>query len=271
MDNTKEIYGYPQNKYNGEQIRDLVENLDCALGFSRRPVGIKLFFSETEYDNLSWEEPRGKQAYCCIVEKATRGRRFKATLKHINCDGGTTALNLEDSTQRIESGEEYFSYNLYKTNGAARRVRDRVPGLYRTGAKTYGIAVAPLEDFEITPDIVIFMVNPYQAMRIQQGYVYHEGGRIEVSGASMQALCVEATVQPYMEGKLNMTPLCPSTRFLAKWKDDEMAIGIPFEKLENLVEGVLATMSTTDTASRKTEITDRFLKVGKKIIIDKVK
>ncbi len=264
----KELYGYPQNQYGKEQVNDLYENLECALGLSRYAVGVKLFFDAASYESFKWEEPKGKQAYCCIVEKATRGRCFKAQLKHINCDGGTTALHLEPSTNRIESGEEYFSYNLYHSAAGARRVREGVPGLYRTGAKTYGIAVGPLKDFEIAPDVLIFMVNPYQSMRLQQGYVYKEGGRIQVSGASMQALCAEATIEPYLTGRLNMTPLCPSTRFLAKWKDEEMAIGIPFEKFEGVVEGVLATMSTTDTAKRKEEIIKRFEAVGKQITID---
>ena len=49
--------------------------------------------------------------------------------------------------------------------------REGVPGLYRTGVKTYGLLIQPLNAFNLYPDIVILMVNPYQAMRIQQGYV----------------------------------------------------------------------------------------------------
>lgn len=261
----KITYGFPQDPYESSIIKELCEDIDCALNLSRKPVGIKLYFSEETYNSLDWEEPNAPQAYCCVVEKATRGRKFKVRLEHLNCDGGTTALNLENSTNRIESGEEYFSYNLYATPAAARRVRDGVPGLYRTGAATYGLAVGPLTEFEMTPDVVIFMVNPYQTMRIQQGYLYHEGGRLEITGASMQALCAEATVEPYIKGRLNTTTLCPSTRFLAKWKDDEMAVGIPFEKFRSVVEGVIATINTTDIQKRKDEIKERFAQKNKNI------
>lgn len=254
----KMSYGSPQGPFDNVIVGELCEDLDCALGLNRKPVGIKLFFSEEGYNAIEWEEPKFPMAYCVVVEKATRGRRFKVKLEHLNCDGGTTALNLEPSTNRIESGEEYFSYNLYQTPAAARRVREGVPGLYRTGAKTYGIAIAPLEEFEVIPDIVILVVNPYQCMRIQQGYLYHEGGRIENSGASMQAMCGEITVQPYLTGKINTSTFCPSTRFLAKWKDEEMAVGIPFEKFKNLVEGVIATIDATDTEKRKQQIGERF-------------
>jgi len=255
-------YGFPKDAYDRELINHLYEDLNCALGFSRIPVGIKLFFDEEEYNKVEWEEPNGAQAYCCMVEKATRGKEMKTRLIHHNCDGGSTALFLEDSTERIESGTEYFSYNLYKSPAIARRIREGVKGLYKTGAKTYGIAIGPISSFEIEPDVIIFMVNPYQAMRLQQGYVYGDGKRLEISGASMQALCSEITVEPYLTGRMNTSPLCPSTRFLAKWKDEEMAVGIPFEKLGPMVEGVLATIGTTDIDRRKEEISARFKERG---------
>lgn len=257
-------YGVP-SVYEPEVTKSLCELLYAALDLKRLPVGVKLLFNEESYKAIPWDEPNGEQAYCCMIEKATRGKSMKTNLVHHNCDGGTTALYLEESTQKIESGEEYFSYNLYQTPAAARRIREGVKGLYRTQAKTYGLAIAPLEDFEQVPDVVIFMVNPYQAMRIQQGYVYADGSRIETSGASMQALCSEATVEPYLTGRLNSTPLCPSTRFLAKWHDDEMAIGIPFEKIESMVEGLMATIGTTDSEAKKTLISERLAALGKSL------
>lgn len=259
----QKIYGKPQNAFVKETIQDLVESLECVLGITRRPVGVKLYFDQESYDALAWPEGDPHLAYCCIVEKATRGQIIKSTMKESCCDGGTTALFTEHSTERIESGMEYFSYNLYQTPAAARRVREGVPGLYRTQAPTYGIAAAPLDLFEAAPDVVIFMVNPYQAMRLQQGNVYHQGGRLQITGASMQALCVEATVEPYLSGRLNSTPLCPSTRFLAKWKDEEMAVGIPYEQFIQTAQGVMATLDTTDSPDRKKQIQERLQAKGK--------
>lgn len=258
-------YGLPQDDFNHKLIKEYCEDLDCILNLQRKPVGIKLFFTEEDYYDLNWDEPKGELAYCCLVEKATRGKIFKAKLEHINCDGGTTALALEPSTPRIESGMEYFSYNLYSTVAVAKRIREGVKGLYRTGVETFGVAVAPLEEFEITPDIVIFIINPYQAMRLQQGYVYHTGERIKSTVASMQGICSEVTVEPYLEGRMNVSTLCPSTRFLAKRKHDEMSIGIPFEKFESTVEGVFATMSTTDSTEDKLEIARRFKEKNKEM------
>ena len=265
-------YGLPQDPFDNEKLKEYYEDLQCALNLKRKPVGVKFYFTEEDYNNCEKDEPSGPLSYCCIVEKATRGKSFKARLQHLNCDGGTTALGLEDSTPRIESGMEYFSYNLYSTPAVARRVREGVMGLYRTGASTYGIEVASLKDFIVAPDIIIFIVNPYEAMRIQQGYVYHTGERITATLAAMQGICAEITVEPYLTGKMNISTLCPSTRFLAKWEDDEMAIGIPYEQFESTVKGIIATINTTDLKYRKEEIVTRFGNKNKDagfIIIDK--
>lgn len=252
------IYNQNFKKYDSEKIIDYTNKIELLLGLTRKPVGVKLFLAQNEYDEYPFEEKNDRLAYCCVVEKATRGRSCKTTLLDSYCDGGTTALYTEESTERIESGLEYFSYDLYSTPAVARRVRDSVPGLYRKTPKTYGIAVAPLSEFKSFPDIIIFIGNPYQIMRLQQGDVFKEGTRLFFEGAAMQAICAEITVQPYLTGKMNVSPLCPSTRFLAKWKDEEMAVGIPFERFIDIVDGVLATMNTTDTDERKIEIQKRF-------------
>lgn len=259
----KITYGLPTDPFDNKLISEYIEDLTAALGLTRQVVGIKLIFDEEKYKEIEVKEVPGKLSYCCLVEKATRGMDFKSKLENHNCDGGTTALGLEPSTEGIESGMTYFSYNLYKTPAAARRTRESLPGLYRTGASTYGVYSSPLGTITQAPDVVILIVNPYQAMRIQQGYVYETGGRLELHSSAMQALCVDATVEPYLTGKMNLTVFCPSTRLLAKWNDDEMAIGMPFEHFTKMVEGVIATINSTDLVKRKEEIVNRFKEKGK--------
>ena len=199
----KVTYGFPTDPYDNKVVNEYTEDLSIALGLKRQPVGVKLIFDEESYSKISVPEIRGKISYCCGRE-ATRGIGSKSILKHHNCDGGTTALGLEESTDRIESGEEYFSYNLYATPAAARRTREGVPGLYRTGVKTYGLLIQPLNAFNLYPDIVILMVNPYQAMRIQQGYISWAANSRAVRPCRPSH---EATMEPYLCGRMNDLPL----------------------------------------------------------------
>lgn len=58
---------------------------------------------------------------------------------------------------------------------------------------------------------------------------------------AMQGMCSEVTVSPYLTGELNVSVLCPSTRMLCKWSENDMAVGIPFELFEAVTKGIIAT------------------------------
>lgn len=45
----------------------------------------------------------------------------------------------------------------------------------------------------------------------------------------------------YLTGELNVSVLCPSTRMLCKWSENDMAVGIPFELFEAVTKGIIAT------------------------------
>ncbi len=264
-------YGLPMDNHDSDLTAEYVEDLQMAIGIDkqkRQIVGVRFFFNQEDYDACSDPQVAGKMAYCVMVKKACGGKSYKSRLENHNCDGGTTALGLEKSNNRIESGEEYFSYNLYGSSSAARRMRQSVLSLHRLEAVTYGILVKPLKDFDSAPDLVICLVNPYQAMRIVQGYVYRDGRKPQINIGGMQALCSEITATPYITGELNLSVLCPSTRMLCRWDDDVMAAGMPFEKFFTTVEGVVATINSTDLKKYKEEIIRRFAARGKQLPLD---
>ena len=147
----------------------------------------------------------------------------------------------KNAVQRIESGQEYFSYQLYSSVATAGRLRRSIRSLHREQVSTYGVAVVPLKDCEQTPDVVIVMTNAYQSMRMVQGYEYGTGKKPAIDMGAMQGMCSELTISPYLTGEMNVSVLCPSTRMLCKWSENDMAVGIPYELFEQIVEGVEAT------------------------------
>ena len=104
--------------------------------------------------------------YCVMVKQAAlQGKGIKSRLEHHKCDGATTALALEPSTEKIESGQEYFSYKLYSSVATARRLRSSIKSLHRMPVHNYGVAIVPLSQCVQTPDVIISICNAYQAMR----------------------------------------------------------------------------------------------------------
>lgn len=238
---SKISYGLPQDYYPKKHVNDCLLDLKEILALKYEPVGVRFIFDEDTYAAVKADEPSARIPYCVMVKSAAQGKTIKSRLMHHKCDGGTTALGLERSTQRIENGAEYFSYNLYATQAAARRHRSAIKSLHSYEPLTYGLLVCPLKDCTSAPDVVIGIVNAFQAMRIIQGNTYETGIKPEIDMGAMQGMCSEATAVPYLTGNLNVSVLCPSTRMLCKWDESDMAVGIPFERFEPIVRGVMAT------------------------------
>ena len=236
-------YGLPHLEYPKKNVDAALASLREVINLKMEPVAITFLFTKEEYDEYPAEQIKAKTPYCVMVKSAAvSGSAIKSVLENHACDGATTAFALEPSTDEIESGRTYFSYNLYSSVATARRLRSGIKSLHREGAPTYGVAIVPLSKCEKTPDVVICMCNAYQAMRLVQGYEYYTGVKPQVDLGAMQAMCSELTVSPYLTGEMNVSVLCPSTRMLCKWDESDMAVGIPYELFEMISDGVGATV-----------------------------
>ncbi len=129
--------------------------------------------------------------------------------------------------------------------------------------KAYGVEIAPLSDYvSYDPDVVIMITNPYNAMRITQGCAYHNGPIKNVQFSGMQALCEECTTRPFENNEVNISILCSGTRCVAQWQKDELGIGIPFNKLSLIVDGLKNTFNYMDQNPEKRLIESKLKKYG---------
>lgn len=236
-------YGLPHKEYPKERIAECTDQLIVTIGLQYEPVGITFLFTQEDFEAYPAQERTSCLPYCVMVKQAaTQGKDIKSKLENHQCDGATTAFALEPSNEKIECGEEYFSYQLYSSVAVARRFRESIKSLHRMPVSTYGVAVVPLRQCEKTPDVIIVMTNAMQSMRLVQGYEYFSGKKPQIDMGAMQGMCSELTVSPYLTGEMNVSVLCPSTRMLCKWDDNQMGVGIPYELFETIVEGVVATV-----------------------------
>jgi uncharacterized protein (DUF169 family) len=127
----------------------------------------------------------------------------------------------------------------------------------------YGIAVQPLEEYDAEPDVVLMVTNPYNAMRIMQAYTYAFGYNTSLKMAGNQAICSECTAFPFERNDINVSLLCSGTRFKAKWKDEELALGMPLNRFPSVVEGLYATLDPIEPDHKKREIEKRFEAQGR--------
>lgn len=232
-------------------IEGRINQLNCSLDLKRCIVGVKFIFSKEDFDKLEVNQVNYRMSYCNTVKLASKGKSFKANLDNFYCKASARALGLMDVDNQIISGREYFSYRMYNSLGTAKGVQSHVTYVDH---KIYGVMAMPLEKFDTIPDIVIMIVNPYQAMRIVQGYSYSFGVAKNIKFTGNQGLCSECTATPYETNDLNISLLCSNTRFAAKWNGEELGIGFPYHMFESISGGILKTIDPSEPNWRKREI-----------------
>jgi uncharacterized protein (DUF169 family) len=232
--------------------------LDVLLELNHAPVGIRFLYDEDEYAACPTPELSVPLPYCAAVKNASFGKPCKLSLSQTACLSGARALGLLKphndivSPNDIVSGKRHHRMGLYADYAISRQIaKDMV---YCTH-ETYGIEIAELALYtDYDPDLVIITTNAMNAMRIIQGYSYHFGQLKNVKITGNQAICQECTSYPFEMNQVNMSLLCSGTRHVAKWGDDEMGIGIPFNQLDKIVDGLRQTSNPMDNNKAKKRI-----------------
>lgn len=246
------------NKQNNE-CKQLAAKLNAALDMERSIVGIRLIRDQREYEESNAKEFNSPVNYCQMVAAASRGNAIKSDRQHIKCTGGVRALGFDHSDPKNSEGENWVKLGLYENAEISKSVRQRLSFIPEG---TVGIVVQPLELFEEMPDVVLLASNPYNIMRITQGYAYRHGSANHMNAIGNQAICLECTAAPYQSGEMNVSSMCIGTRHQAGWKDTEMAMGISGDKFADTVEGVLATINSMESDEKKAQIEERMKQAG---------
>lgn len=233
-----------------------VKKFKLALNLQRGLVGVKFFFNENEFEEGGARKVKGKMPYCVMVRKAMLGYSMKVTKENSGCVGAENALGIKEVTEDIKTGRIYRDKNFYNDLVTSRNVTKNAS---RFDFNVYGMEIKPLKEFNYNPDIVLIMGNPYQAMRIMQSYTYIYGGDFAIKTVGNQAVCSECTANPYETNSINASFLCSGTRYNNKWKDEELMIGLVFNKFKSLSDSIYSTLDTFESNEKK-EIIEKNLK-----------
>lgn len=212
------------------------EMVEC-LKLKTSPVAVKLISKGGEIPG-GIKKVDEVMTHCQFVDRVRRtGEEFYTLGEDQMCKIGAGTLGLNEIPPEVPSGESYYKeFELFSTQGAARRTVERIPILPPNS--TESVMYSPLEKASFVPDVVVFICNPKQIMLLTQAYVYKNGGRLETSFVGTQSLCSEAVVQIYKEGKIGVGVGCLGSRTYSKIEDEEMIMGIPVELLADVVSGL---------------------------------
>lgn len=240
-------------------IKNSVDLIESYLDLDCKPVGIKFFFDKDEFDKFEILQKDRKVTYCNSVQLASKGRSMKLTKENQACPNGAFALNMIDVPEPIANGKGRFSKNIYKSPEVSKSINDDMLFIKERPA---GIVVMPLENYKEEPDVVIVVGKSFNIMRMLQGNAYFNGYTDNLRTVGLQAVCQDLTTYTYNTQDINISLLCPGTRLVADWQIDEIGIGIPFAKWNQVVEGVKETANPFERNKNKESIEKRLKERG---------
>ncbi|MCL2549943.1 MAG: DUF169 domain-containing protein [Methanimicrococcus sp.] len=224
---------------NIEQLNAYGSELKSLLQLSGSPAAVKLIPAGSEKEIIGKYPKLDRQMrHCQITDYVRRtGEMFCTTLEEQQCKGGAAALGLTKLPDKVRSGEFYCDgLHHFETVEAAKKTVDLIP--FPEPNTNSAVIYGPLEKATFEPDVVIFIVNPKQAMLLTQGYEYRDGGRIFAEFSGKQSICSDAVAQVIKTGQPNMTIGCSGSRAYTKIIESELLFSIPAKDIEKTVIGL---------------------------------
>ncbi len=216
------------------QLREKAKVIKEALGLDTYPVGVKFIFDEPSEVSVSATRLLGYR-YCQTVMRARHGEHVTLDKEGITCAAGTAVFGFKPLPEALKNGKGLVGFGITKEESTGvemfRGMTTLKPGELK---KLY---LFPLETAVVEPDIVVIEDETEKLMWVSLAYLNAKGGkRVESSTAILQAVCVDATLIPYKEQRMNLSYGCYGCRDANDIKTGETAVGFPFKDFEKVSE-----------------------------------
>lgn len=218
-----------------------LNNSELAASFIRlltlrwSPVAVKLLKPGEEIPaNVS--EPSIPLRHCQAITAARRGNSiYMPPAKHA-CPDGSAIMGLVPMSPKLRSGELYLLFKKLPNIEIAQKMIASRPE-FEAGAYRASV-VAPLEDAQFEPDVVIFTIYPEQIMWLCCSQSYGSGERQIFHTSGYNSTCADLTVQVMKSQKMNISFGCYGARAISDISDFEAYLSVPFNQLPALVESL---------------------------------
>ncbi len=238
-------------------LTQLEKSYQSYLRTETRLVGVGLFKSAVAYEQSSLKVHKGRAFYCQMIKKATEGRAVKAASEHFSCDTAARILGLRPYYDEEEGIDGWHESGLYADRHIAEKQHDEVRPV---DFKTAGVAIGPIGELTVEPDIILIACNPTQAMRLVQGYTYSHGFKTDFKISGQCGVCFESTALPLSQRDFTVSLLCSGTRFMCQWPDDTMMVAFPYEMAQSILDGLGMTAERVESNAVKEEVKENLSK-----------
>lgn len=167
--------------------------------------------------------------------KARSGMNVTLDGEGISCPAAACAFGFRSLPETLQSGKGLVGFGIVSREAVAQKMFLEMPRL--DAAKIRQIHLFALDRAQCLPDVVVVEDAVEKLMWIVLSYLHTmDGQRVESSTAVLQAACVDATIIPYLQGRLNFSYGCYGCRDATDIGGHETVLGFPGFMLPTIVE-----------------------------------
>ncbi|MCK9459375.1 MAG: DUF169 domain-containing protein [Proteobacteria bacterium] len=204
------------------------------LGLETEPVAV--FLLPAGADNPAFEdfaEVTGYR-YCQLLMRARHGESQRLAPEGIACPAAASAFGFKPLPEGLATGKGLVGFGIVSEPATGKAMFEGMTRL--PPGSLGGIAVCPLAASPATPDVVVVEGPPEQLMWLALADLNRAGGqRRRGDTAVLQATCVDATVIPHVEQRLNFSLGCYGCREATDMGVNETILGFPGASLSGIV------------------------------------
>ena len=228
------------NCQSGREMKDntarLSSRLKEALHLAWEPVGVKFWSAPAPEPREGFERMTGIR-YCQGLMLARRGKAVRVGPQDLSCPAAASAFGFRPLPEGLASGQGLVGFGIAREAAIGKTMFE---GMTRLEQGWLGaMELAPLGAFAELPDVVVIEDQVERLMWILLANVNRgNGARVPADTAVLQATCVDSTLVPFLNQRINFSFGCYGCREATDIEQGEAVVGFPGEMLPALAEEV---------------------------------
>ena len=220
-----------------KEYQSISQDLVNSLSLQYEPVGVTLYKDTNSLPaGISFNQKELK-SYCQALVLAGEGEALLLGKEQMGCKLGTSVLGFEKGTDMeayLDDGVlEKYGVGLF---GSEEASADTIlNSMYLEKGKTQAVFIAPLSEFQTSPQVVIFTANSEQVMWLLYALNYEKGGKMNLpqSGGALGG-CSDITALPLLKGEPNVTFLGLGCRMKSAIDQSDLMMGVSVDDLNKI-------------------------------------
>lgn len=214
------------------EVRAAGHQMAAILGLTGSPIGVRLLAPGLPLPEGAM--PLRQHRYCQALMMARRGQSVTLESEGIACPAAAAAFGFKALPEGLANGKGLVGFGIAVEASVGAAMFAGMPRLEpgRVGA----LHLFPLDTVLAQPDVVVVEDEVEKLMWIGLAYLNATGGeRLTGSTATLQATCVDSTIIPLLESRLNYGYGCYGCREATNLAPGEAVLGFPGFMLPSVV------------------------------------